>query len=230
MELKQLFAVVARRWWLIALPAVVALILTIPAIGTMLRPPVNYSVGVRLTASQPPTGDSAKTFEEQSYISWLGSEYAIVNLATWMRTDSFAREISALLAPTLGKQLDPEALRAAITSDSARSIMTFYVTSWPDAAETKLIADAAVQVMQTKNAAYFAQLGASPAQVVPLDNAIVVPVPIPLAVRFGPLLRIVVGLAAGVALAFLAEYLDNAIRSRSEIEALGLNVIGEIPS
>lgn len=229
MELKQLYAVVRRRWWLIALPALVALVLTIPALATMLRPPVSYSVGVRLTASQPPTGDNAKTFEEQSYISWLGSEYAIVNLATWMRTDSFAREISAILAAQ-GKQIDPNSIRAAITSDSARSIMTFYVTSWPDEAETKLIADAAVQVMQTKNAAYFAQLGASPASVVPLDNAIVVPVPVPLAVRYGPLLRIAVGLAAGIALAFLAEYLDSAVRSRSEIEALGLNVIGEIPN
>jgi capsular polysaccharide biosynthesis protein len=229
MELKQLYAVVVRRWWLIALPALVALILTIPAFGTMLRPSVNYSVGVRLTASQPPTGDAPKSYEEQSYISWLGSEYAIVNLAAWMRTDSFAREISAVLA-TVGKQIDPDALRAAITSDSARSIMTFYVTSWPDEAETKLIADAAVQVMQTKNAAYFAQLGAGPAQVVPLDNAIVVPVPIPLAVRYGPLLRIVVGLAAGIALAFLAEYLDSSLRNRAEIESLGLNVIGEIPT
>ncbi|MBX3085860.1 MAG: hypothetical protein KF716_29760 [Anaerolineae bacterium] len=228
MELKQLYAVVARRWWLIALPALVALILTIPAFGTLLRPPVNYSVGVRLTASQPPTGESAKTFEEQSYISWLGSEYAIVNLAAWMRTDSFAREISAVLA-SQGETVDPDAIRAAITSDSARSIMTFYVTSWSDEAQTKMIAEAAVRVMQTKNADYFAQLGASPARVVPLDNAIVVPVPIPLAVRFGPLLRIVVGLAAGIALAFLAEYLDNAVRSRAEIEALGLSVIGEIP-
>jgi capsular polysaccharide biosynthesis protein len=227
-ELRQLLDVVRRRWWLILLPAVVALILTVPLLGTMLRPPVNYSVGVRFTASQTPTTQNAPTFEDLSYIPWLASEYAVNNLATWMRTDSFAREIAAVLAQQ-GTQIDADAIRAAVTSDSARSIMTFYVTSWQDEAETKMIAEAAINVLQTKNAAYFAQFGAEPARVVALDAPIVVPVPIPLAVRFGPLLRIAVGLAVGVALAFLAEYLDATIRSRTEVEALGLTVIAEIP-
>lgn len=228
MELNYLIGMVKRRWWLILLPALVALILTLPLLGAMIRPPVNYSVGVRFTASQTPTAQNAPTFEDLSYIPWLASEYAVNNLATWMRTDSFAREISALLE-TQGKSVSADAIRAAVTSDSARSIMTFYVTSWADEAETKLIAEAAINVLQNKNAAYFAQFGAEPARVVPLDAPIVVPVPVPLAVRFGPLLRVVLGLAVGLALAFLAEYLDSTIRSRSEVEALGLKVIGEIP-
>jgi capsular polysaccharide biosynthesis protein len=229
MELQQLFAVMRRRWWLIVIPALVAAVLTLPALGAMLRPPLAYSVGVRLTASQVPTAETARTFEEQSYISWLGSEYAIINLATWMRTDSFAREISAVLA-TRNITLAPDALRAAITSDSARSIMTFFVTSWPDETQTVRIAEAAIEVLQTKNAAYFAQFGERPARIVPLDAPLVVPVAVPIAVRFGPLLRLVVGLAVGVALAFLMEYLDKTLRSRLEVEALGLDVIGEIPA
>ncbi len=36
-------------------------------------------------------------------------------------------------------------------------------------------------------------------------------------------------LPTGVALAFLTEYLDPTLRSRSEVEALGLPVIAEIP-
>jgi capsular polysaccharide biosynthesis protein len=35
--------------------------------------------------------------------------------------------------------------------------------------------------------------------------------------------------AAGVGLAVLAEYLDMTIRSREEIEELGLHVLAEIP-
>jgi capsular polysaccharide biosynthesis protein len=228
MELMQLWAVVRRRWWLIVLPAAVALVLTLPALGAVLRPPVVYSVGVRFTASQAPTDETAKTFEDRSYIPWLASEYAVNNLATWMRTDSFAREMSAVLAEQ-GKVIAADSLRAAVTSDSARSIMTFYVTAWPDAEETRLIAEAAIKVLQSRNAAYFAQFGQEPARVEPLDAPLVVPVPTPVSVRFGPLLRVLVGLAAGVALAFLAEYLDNSIRTRAEVEALGLSVIAEIP-
>jgi capsular polysaccharide biosynthesis protein len=224
----QLWAVVRRRWWLIATPALVALVLTLPALIGVIRPPVMYSVGVRFTASQSPSPQNAPTFEDLSYIPWLASEYAVNNLATWMRTESFAREIAAWLGAQ-GLALDPESIRAAITSDSARSIMTFYVTSWPDADQTKRLADAAIEVLRTKNAAYFAQFGQEPARVVPLDAPIVVPVATPVSVRFGPLLRVLVGLAAGLALAFLAEYLDDRLRTRAEVEALGLSVIAEIP-
>jgi hypothetical protein len=42
-------------------------------------------------------------------------------------------------------------------------------------------------------------------------------------------LRLFVALLAGVALAFLWDYLDNTIRDRAEVEALDLMIIGEIP-
>jgi capsular polysaccharide biosynthesis protein len=36
-------------------------------------------------------------------------------------------------------------------------------------------------------------------------------------------------LAAGVALAFLLDYLDDSVRGARDLEALGLAVVGEIP-
>ncbi len=42
-------------------------------------------------------------------------------------------------------------------------------------------------------------------------------------------LRLLLALAAGVALAFLLDYLDDAVRVRGDVERLGLEVIGEIP-
>src|SRR5437764_5844310 len=90
MELKQLWAVIVRRWWLVLLPAAVALILAIPSLLTALRPPVSYTVMLRFTASQTPS-DKAQSFQDQAYIPWLASEYAVNNLAAWMKTESFAR-------------------------------------------------------------------------------------------------------------------------------------------
>jgi hypothetical protein len=42
-------------------------------------------------------------------------------------------------------------------------------------------------------------------------------------------LRLLLALAGGIALAFLADYLDDRVRSREDIERLGLPVMGEIP-
>jgi capsular polysaccharide biosynthesis protein len=127
-----------------------------------------------------------------------------------------------------GKKLDSEAIRAALASDSARSIMTLYVT-WPDPEEIKVIAQAGIDVLRGQSQVYFPQLGAGKAGIIPLDGIIVAPVAPPIATRLAPLFRALIGLIAGLALAFLAEYLDPTLRSRAEVEALGLAVIAEIP-
>ncbi|MCC7354557.1 MAG: hypothetical protein IT330_12490, partial [Anaerolineae bacterium] len=36
-------------------------------------------------------------------------------------------------------------------------------------------------------------------------------------------------LTAGLALVFLAEYLDTTVRDRAEVEAMGLRVLAEVP-
>jgi capsular polysaccharide biosynthesis protein len=227
MELKQLWAVVARRWWLIALPALVALLLTIPTIPQIISPPSGYAVTIRFTASHEPAG-TPTSFQDQSYIPWLASEYAVNNLATWMKTESFAHEIVENVKAK-GQTVDVNAVRGSIQSDSARSIMTFYM-GWPDAAQLRELAQAAIEVLQTRSSAYFPQFEAAKANITAMDAVDVVLVAPALANRFSPLLRIALGLVAGLALAFLAEYLDPTIRSRSEVESIDLTVIGEIPN
>jgi capsular polysaccharide biosynthesis protein len=229
MELKQLWAVIVRWWWLIILPTLIALALTLPSLRNMISPPPGYAVNIRFTASQPPAADSAHTFEDQSYIPWLASEYAVVNLAAWMRTDTFADEIANVLKAQ-GTDLAPATVRGAIANaDAARSIMTLYL-AWPNPDEIKLIAGAAIKVLREQNQVYFPQFGAQKAVITPLDDVIVVPTAPPITSRFSPLVRILIGLAAGLALAFLAEYLDPTIRNRRDVEALfDLPVLSEIP-
>ncbi|HLY28052.1 MAG TPA: hypothetical protein VKQ72_17025 [Aggregatilineales bacterium] len=227
MELKQFWAVIVRRWWLIVLPAVVALILTLPSLKQVISAPGGYSVTIRFTASQVPSADSAKTFQDQSYIPWLASEYAVNNLATWMRTQSFAQEISDELAKQ-NLTLDPKAIQGAIATDSARSIMSLSI-SWPDPDEIQAIGKAAIDVLQNRSAAYFPQFAAQKVVITPQDSVTPAPVSASITTRLSPLLRVGVGLLVGLALAFLAEYLDPTIRSRQEIEALNLPIIAEIP-
>lgn len=230
MELKAIWQFLIRRWWLILLPAVAAFALALPGLRSMISPPVTYSAQIRLTAATPPgeieSSAASAPYEDSVYVPFLASEYVVVNLPAWITSDTFAQEVSALLAQG-GLTIAPADLRPALAADSYRSVLTLYV-SWDDAGELRAIADSAVTVLQTRSAAYLPQTPA-PLAVVPWDTVTVNQVAPPLMTRFAPLLRFAVGLAAGIGLALLAEYLDGSVHSRADVEALGLALLGEIP-
>jgi capsular polysaccharide biosynthesis protein len=230
MELIALWHMLKRRWWLIALPFGVALILTLPALKNVVAPPVTYLVQIRLTAAAPPDAQIegvTTPYEDTVYVPLLASEYVVVNLPHWITSDRFADEVSQILGAQ-NINIKGEDLRPAFAADSFRSILTLYV-GWDDEAEIRAIAAAAVEVLQTRNQTYFPQFAAAPVQVVALDDVRVAEAAPPITTRIMPMLRIVMGLAAGIGLAVLAEYLDNNIRSRSDVESLGLTVLAEIP-
>ena len=229
MELTALWLIVRRRWWLIALPAVIAFVLTILTLRSIVAPPAAYAASIKFTASQKPGG--AGTFQDQAYTPWLASEYAVNALASWMRTDSFAREVSAKLAGTT-KPFTPDQVRGVIAnSDNARSLMTLYLRA-PDPDDVRAVGQAAIDVLAEKADAYFPQLAApgQKVQVVPLDQVTPALDSPSITNRLAPLARVGIGLAFGLALAFLAEYLDRTLRTRAEVESLGLPVIAEIPA
>jgi hypothetical protein len=192
---------------------------------------VTYSVQIRLTAAAPPDAQIegvTTPYEDTAYVPLLASEYVVVNIAAWITTDSFADEVSRVLAEQ-GINIDGDDLRPAFAADSFRSVLIMYV-GWDDEAEIRAIAEAAVIVLQTRNQTYFPQFAAVPVQVVPLDDVRVSQAAPPITARISPLIRLAIGLAAGVGLAVLAEYLDNSIRTRTDVEALGLTVLAEIPA
>ena len=217
--------VVVRRWWLIALPAVVAFLVTLPSLKSTVSPPVTYSAAIRFTASSKPSGSG--TFQDQSYTPWLASEYVVTGLAAWVKTDSFASEVSAELA-IQGKTLTAAQVQGAINSDSARSVMTVYL-SGPDSDELKAVGQACVTVLANKTGDYWPQTDGQKLYVIPLDSINVVPAVPPLTTRLSPLAKIGIGLVFGLILAFLAEYLDRSLHTRAEVEALGLPVVAQIP-
>lgn len=225
MEIRELWRIVERRWWLMALPAVVALALAI--YGYLTTPSGGgFAASMTFTAAAPPQGQTLG-YEDKEYYPWLSSEYVVNALTDWVRTGSFAEEVSAVLVEQ-DREIPAGAIRAGIAADNTRSIMTVSV-SGGDPATVAAIASAAADVLETRSAAYFPQMGENGVEVVALDQPSVGPVPPPLSARLEPLVRFGLGLAAGVALAFLVEYLDPSIHTRREVEALGLDVLAEIP-
>lgn len=231
MELKAVWSMFWRRWWLVLLPVLVVGALTAPELldavsGGSPAAGGSWTTVINFTAAQPPSGQELG-YEDAGYFPWLASEYVVNGLADWVTTGSFTAEVSAALGEA-GLAIDAGALRPAFAPDNARSILRLQI-SWPDADQLQAIAEAAVDVLQTRSGVYFPQFAAQPAEVIALDSIALAPVPPPLTNRFMPFVKLALGLAVGLGLALLVEYLDDSIRTRADLEALALPVLGQIP-
>lgn len=217
MELRLYLDILRRWWWLALIPALV-----VGAVGlaTYQRPPTTYSATVRFSASLPPALGSSGF--DPTYYSWLTSEYIVGGLSDWIKTGAFARAVSDELA-TQGKTLS-----ASFASDYVRSQLVLFVNG-RDPDSVRAAAEAAVIVLQNRNAEAFPQLGGANAVVMALDSPAVGASSPGLRSLIDLPIRLGLGLAVGVALAFLAHYLDPFLRNKREIEAMGLKVLGEIP-
>lgn len=222
MELLTYLNILRRWWWLVLLPA---LVIGGYGLATYQRPPITYGTTVRFTASLPPTVQGQGF--DPNYYSWLTSEYIVGSLSDWIKTGAFAQAVSDQLAVE-GKTIAPAVVQAALASDYVRSQLLLFITTG-STEDTFAIANAAITVLQTRNASAFPQLGGVNAVVTALDQPNVgVSAPglrslIDLPIRLG------LGLAVGLALAFAAHYLDPVIRTKSDVEALSLSVLAEIP-
>jgi capsular polysaccharide biosynthesis protein len=231
MELREYWRIFARRWWLALLPALIVVVYTLV---TYDRPPTLYQAHLNFTAGLPPE-DKPDDYTYDGYYAWLTSEYIANSLSDVVRRERFAAAVSTRLADSGvlmpdGAPIPSAAIQGAIASDNAQSLFVVYVT-WGDPVTLSAIADAITLELTENASAYFSQLAD-----VPLPPARRVDQPAPAAVPpslrsqlTGPVVRIALGLAVGVALVFLLHYVDPTVRERTELEALGYTVLAEIP-
>lgn len=223
MELDAYWKALKRRWLLVAIPAIVVL-----AVGLITyRPPAQaYNVGVRFLVSQQPA-PGADQSDEEGYYTWLESEYIVNGLTDWVKGNQFAAAVHAELLET-GVEVPAGAIQGGLAADNARSMLTLSLVHG-DPAVLEEMMNAAITVLQEQNTVALPQLGDEPAVLVQLDEPVVQPLPGSIRSQLELPLRVGLALAAGVALAFVVEYLDPTVRDREEVEALGLPVMGEIP-
>jgi capsular polysaccharide biosynthesis protein len=224
MELRQAWPVVRRRWWLIAGLTLATLLV---AAALELRGPTAYKAELRLVVSAVPQVPTGPTIQyDPYYYAWLSSEYLADDLAELLKSEAFAQDVSALL----GYRVDPLTASNVVRTQKTHRMIDVTVTgSTPQQALE--IAEAYEQVARSSLQRYFGQFRAQNG-VVEVVNRPEVSAANPLPVRvLNVLLRGLVGLLAGLGLAFALEYLDNTIRDAQEAEeALGLPVLGEIPT
>lgn len=226
MELREYLRVI---WRYIGLIVGLALVVGVGSWIFRAQPAPQYQATLRFTigVNAPPV-DRVIGYDP-ILTSFQASEYIRDDFVEVIQSDSFADDVNTQLAKmgVSGIVVRKGNLSGAV--EKQRRIMSMTIT-WNDPAQAQQIAEAALKNLSENNAKYFAQLGAVGATVAVIDR--------PVVNRAGPSLReqldipirIVLALLAGAALAFLLDYLDGSIRDTREAEALGLNVIGEIPT
>lgn len=225
MELKEYGRLLRRRWWLVVVPIVIVLLVSLPKALTPKAP--TYQASMRFAVGVAPEPRAGSYYTYDRYYTWLASEYLVDDLAEVVKSHSFARIVSEELAG-LGIQVPVGAIRGSTQAGKLHRILTVDIV-WGQEGELRDIANAAVKALQEHSADFLAQLGSENAQVSLIDPPTIFPVGASLKERLDLPIRLFLALVAGVALAFLCDYLDDSVRERQEVETIGLTVLGEIP-
>lgn len=222
MDVLTAYARILRRfWWLALLPVIgvaIATALTTREVGGA----VTYQVVMRFAAGLPPE-TAPEAYKYDRYYAWLASEYVANGFGDVVRTGAFAEAVARRAGATAAQ------VQGGISADHKQSITVVYL-NWPDAEGARRVAEAITQELTQNAAAYFPQLaGANVPPMTRLDAPAPVAVAPPLRSRFDLPIRLLLALAAGLALAFLAHVSDPFVRERRQIESMGVRVIGAIP-
>lgn len=224
MELKAYWAVIRRHLWL-----VVGLPLVVLAVSLGLRvfrgpsPRLYRATTSLLIDVQPLPAEPGMGFDPRESAA-EAAEYLVDDFSQFVTHGAFAELVSQRLAEQ-GIDVPAGAISASGSSEKRHRIVRLWVT-WPDAEEAGAIVRAAGEVAQIGIDRYFARSGV----VRVVGEPRVMPMAPPLHEQLDLPLRIVLGVLAGLGLAFLFDYLDDSVRSAEEAEALlGAPVMGEIP-
>jgi capsular polysaccharide biosynthesis protein len=217
MELKHYWSIIWRRWWLIA--ALLAVVLAVSLLTYRAPVPVyqatlRFSVGI---AGDAPV--DAVNGEGRSDV-WLASEYLADDLCEVVKGGDFRQR--------LGEQIGVSIPPGAISATREHRIMTVTVSGGnPD--DVRKIAEGVGAAIQDGGAEYFPQLTGVEAAAVLIDGPGMGALGRSLKDKLDLPIRLLIALIAGVALAFLWDYMDGTIRGRAELEALNVPILGEIP-
>ncbi len=228
MELREYWAILRRRWWLpVGLAVAVGLLSLLQLRPWQSKPPV-YSASMRmLVGVLPAVGEEVTAYYDPRYYAWLTSEYLVDDFTEVVRSELFAGNVSARLA---GQNIEVPAgaIQGSAATGKQHRIITLNLSSG-DEAQLRQMADAAAAELAENAPAYFEQLGTPGAGVTLIDGPNVSAVGPGVRDQVELPLRVLLGVLVGVGIVFLLHYLDDSVRDRADVEALGMRVIGEIP-
>ena len=220
MELIRYAQIVWRRWWL------VAGLLAVVAVGTLLThdwsPPPHYTFGMRFSVGLEPVPPPDAEYTYNPLDVWRSSEYLMDDLASAVRGADFARRVAARLS-------EPVANLAGVFGAVTEYRVLTVSGQGPDDGQLAEIANAAAAVLYEEAAEMVGPLGDARPVLRLIDPPVVVPVGRGLRAKLDVPIRLGLALLAGVAGAFLLDYLERSVRGPDELEEMGISVLACIP-
>ena len=226
MELRTYWKIILRRWWLPGGLALLVGLLTLVIQKPWQARPASYNAAMRFNVGIAPERIPG-VYTYDRYYTMLTSEYLVDDLGEIVRSQAFATAVSARLADQ-GIVVPPGAISASTQPGKLHRILTVNV-GWGDETQLRAIAEAIAATLTEGSAEFFGQFSAEEADIRLIDPPTLSLVGRPAREQLDLPLRVLLGLAAGIALAFLWHYLDATVRERAELEQMGLAVLGEIP-
>lgn len=221
MELRQYWSIVWSRLWVVTLLTVLAF-----AFSVVFKPEYQESYQAQTRLAIKPSGEQvAGAYYSAEYYNYLASEYLVDDVAAAIETNAFLDEVRERLkdrpeGPPFGG-IDTEKMHRVL-------IISVVSSRMKDALD---IARVAGELLAEPGAKYWQQLGVANPEVAIIQPAIIVAAPGEKRTLLDIGIKTLLGLLAGLGLAFLLDYLDDTFRSRGDVErTLGLPVLGEVPS
>lgn len=245
MELREYWQILRRRW---AIPLILIVAVAVLS-AVQLRPweerPPQFGATMRILVGVMPAVDADQTAYDPRYYAWLTSEYLVDDFTEVVRSSLFAQNVSLRLEnmshPADGNSESPNntertalfsvpagAIQGSAATGRQHRILTLNLV-WGDAQQAAVIAEAAAAELIENAPVYFRQMGTENADVTLLDPPVVYAIGPSLRERLEWPMRIGLALAVGVGIVFLLAYLDTSVRTRHDLETLGLAILGEIP-
>jgi len=220
MELRRYWNIVIRRAWIIL--CLLALVLVTYLLFTP-EPQTSYTTGMRFVVVIKPEAQG-DYYAYYRYYTWLTAEYLVDDLSEVVKSQAFAQDVVTLT----GLPIAPGVIQGATSAGKLHRILSVSI-SWHSDHELAQIADAVATILTTQADKYFSQLSTESAVIALIDAPAISPVGRSLRDRIDLPLRLLLALAAGIALTFLLDYIDASIRNRDDLATLGLPILGEIP-
>lgn len=229
MELRHYYTILRRSWPLaLGLPLLVAIL----TLGSSVILPPRYGLRVAMLVTQKPiaVNDPKVTLPDyNNFNSWAASEYIVDDLLQLVKQRRFADDIAAWIKQQQNATVDAGTIQSGLSAD--RTNRMIYLSVQADRQDVATwIAQGAVAMLQQKGLEYWGRADSAQLNVVVQDlPASAGPIGGRRAIVVDAVVRTLLAFILAAGLAFLRHYLDQTLRRRDDVEALGLDVVGAIP-
>jgi len=220
MELIRYWQIVRRRWWLIiSLLAIVGVVSLVTAGGS---PPARYTATWRFNVGLAPVPPPNAEYTYNPLEIWQSSEYLMDDLASAVRGAEYARRVQAEW------NKEGPSLAGIFAAATEYRVLTISATRH-DSEQLAQIAHSAIAVLNRDVGELVGPLGEARPVLRLIDPPLVMPVGPSLKDKLDVPIRLGLALLAGIAGAFVLDYVDASVRAPGEVEELGIAILARIP-